>query len=307
MRPDTPEPPDTPDTPEPLDTLDPAQNDQSISRRDMLKTVAVAGGAATLAGCSRRSESTESGALKGKKLAMVIDLQRCTGCGGCSLACKTENNTPDGIFWSNKITQTYGTYPNVNFEYIPTLCNHCENAPCVEVCPTAAMHCADAGIVNHDPDICIGCKACAVACPYDAVYVNHEKPHGFWRDRSSVLGDMTSSASDVTMKVNGKEIPYYNPARDKDTPGTAIRPKGVPEKCNFCLHRVKRGQLPACVEGCPCDARIFGDLNDPDSAVSRLLGKYKPSRLKEHLGTSPKVFYIRSYNRGAYQSTKGTV
>ena len=279
-----------------------------ISRRGMFRATAgacAAGAAAAV--MSEKTAAAASGGLKGKKLAMVIDLQRCTGCGGCSLACKIENNTPDGIFWSNKLTQTFGKFPNVNYEYIPTLCNHCERAPCVEVCPTAAMHRAEAGIINHDPDICIGCKACAVACPYDAVSVNHQKPHAFWRDEKSTMKGITSSAAEVTLKVKGKELPYYNGARDRDTPGTAIRPKGVPEKCNFCLHRVRKGQLPACVEACPCDARIFGDLNDPNSAVSRLLGKYKPSRLKEHLGTSPKVFYIRSYNRGAYTSTKGEV
>ena len=294
------------------DTNANTDRNQSLSRRNMFTAVAVAGaavagGMATLTGCTRQKSSAGTVSLNGKRFGMVIDLHRCTGCGGCSVACRAENNTSEGFFWSNKITETYGTYPNVNSEYIPTLCNHCDHAPCVEVCPTAAMHRAEADIVNHDPDICIGCKACAVACPYDAVYVNSEKPHDFWRDETSLLDGMTSSAQEVTIKVKGKEVPYYNPARDRDTPGTAIRPKGVPEKCNFCMHRLKHGQLPACVEACPCDARIFGDLNDPNSAVSRLLGKYKPSRLKEHLGTSPKVFYIRSYNRGAYQSTKGNV
>ena len=287
------------------------KNVSSLTRRSALRkagaAVAAVVGAGVLTRCGPDASSSSSSVLKGKKLAMVIDLQRCIGCGGCSLACKTENNTPEGIFWSNKTTRTYGKYPNVNFEYIPTLCNHCENAPCVSVCPTAAMHCTDGGIVNHDPSICIGCKACAVACPYGAVYVNKEKPHAFWRNQDVALLDITSSASEVKEKVKGSGTPYYNPARDKDTPGTAIRPKGVPEKCNFCLHRIKQGQLPACVEACPCNARIFGDLNDPKSAVSRLLGKYRPARLKEHLGTSPKDFYIRSYNQGAYKSTKGSV
>jgi molybdopterin-containing oxidoreductase family iron-sulfur binding subunit len=270
----------------------------------MFKATAAAGAAVAM--LPQRADAA-SGSLKGKKLAMVIDLQRCTGCGGCSLACRTENNTPEGIFWSNKITKTFGEYPNVNFEYIPTLCNHCEDAPCEDVCPTAAMHYTDAGIVSHDPDICIGCKACAVACPYGAIYVNRREPHSFWHDGQRALKDITSSGREVTEKVGGNGTPYFNPARDRDKPGTAIRPKGVVEKCNFCLHRVRQGQLPACVEGCPCNARIFGDLNDPSSPVSRLLGKYRATRLKEHLGTSPKVFYIRSYNRGAYQSTKGTV
>lgn len=279
-----------------------------LSRRSVFKRAGalLAATVATVA-TAKPAQAAASTSLKGKKLAMVIDLQRCTGCGGCSLACKTENNTPEGIFWSNKISQTYGKYPNVNHEYIPTLCNHCENAPCIDVCPTAAMHRVDGGIVNHDPDICIGCKACAVACPYGSIYVNKEEPHAFWRDGGSAIKGITASASEVMEKVNGKGTPYYNPARDKDAPGTAVRPAGVPEKCNFCLHRVKRGQLPACVEACPCNARIFGDLNDSSSEVSKLMGKYKPMRLKEHMGTSPKVFYIRSYNRGAYESTKGSV
>lgn len=284
----------------------------NLSRRDVFKRAgAVLAATMSTAVTAKPALAAPSTSLKGKKLAMVIDLQRCTGCGGCSLACKTENNTPDGMFWSNKISQTYGKYPNVNHEYIPTQCNHCEDAPCVDVCPTAAMHRIDGGIVNHDPDICIGCKACAVACPYSAIFVNKEKPHAFWRDKSSAIKGITASASEVKEKVNGTGTPYYNPARDKDrgvdASGPAIRPAGVPEKCNFCLHRVKRGQLPACVEACPTNARIFGDLNEPSSEVSQLLGKYKPMRLKEHLGTSPKVFYIRSYNRGAYESTKGSV
>ncbi len=283
------------------------KHEETISRRQLFTTAGVVGAAFAAATMRPETAGAAAKSLKGKKFAMVIDLQRCTGCGGCSLACKIENNTPDGIFWSNKLTQTFGTFPNVNFEYIPTLCNHCENAPCVEVCPTAAMHRTEGEIVDHDPDICIGCKACAVACPYSAISVNHEKPHAFWRDDERAMEGMTSSGQEVTVRVKGREIPYYNSARERDTPGTGIRPKGVPEKCNFCLHRLRRGKLPACVEACPCNARIFGDLNDSNSEVSRLLGKYKPSRLKEHLGTSPKVFYIRSYNRGAYPSTKGSV
>jgi len=262
-------------------------------------------GAAAAAAILPKRAIADRSSLSGKKLAMLIDLQRCTGCGGCSVACKIENNTPEGVFWSNKLSRTYGTFPNVNFEYIPTLCNHCDNAPCVQVCPTAAMHRVDGGIVNHDPNICIGCKACAVACPYGAVYVNHEEPHAFWRDDAAALEGMTASAREVKEKVKGNGTPYFNAARDKDTPGTGIRQKGVVEKCNFCMHRVKQGELPACVEACPCNARVFGDLNDPSGPVSQLLGRFKPTRLKEHLGTRPKVFYIRSFNRGAYKSTKG--
>ena len=92
------------------------------------------------------------------RYAMVIDLQRCVGCGGCSIACRNENNVSDGIYWSDKITETYGVFPNVRYHYIPTLCNHCDNAPCVRGCPTKAMYKLKNGITMHDPRKCIGCS-----------------------------------------------------------------------------------------------------------------------------------------------------
>ena len=100
------------------------------------------------------------------KYAMVIDLQRCVGCGACSIACRNENNVSEGIYWSSKITETSGTFPNVRYHYRPTLCNHCSNAPCVTGCPTKAMHKLDNGITMHDPDKCIGCQTCLKSCPY---------------------------------------------------------------------------------------------------------------------------------------------
>ena len=86
-----------------------------------------------------------------------------------------------------------------------------------------------------------------------------------------------------------------------------MRYKGIVEKCTFCDHRIKNGKLPYCVERCPADARIFGDLNDPDSSVNQIIGKYMPMRLKEHLGTEPKIFYVRDFNAGRYKGTKGSI
>ena len=106
-------------------------------------------------------------------------------------------------------------------------------------------------------------------------------------------------------KVGAKVVPYYNPERDDTLPG--IRPKGVVEKCTFCDHRIKKGQLPYCVEACPADARIFGDISDPKSEVSVLLGKFRPFRLREQIGTEPHVFYIRDFNPAHYEPTKGGV
>lgn len=234
---------------------------------------------------------------------MVIDRQKCVGCGACSVACKSENNVPDGIRWSDKISETSGTFPNVRFDYTPTLCNHCEDAPCVRGCPTQAMHKAEGGITMHDPDKCIGCKACMMNCPYGVISYNWTDPFKDWRGKTALIEGCTTAPDEVAPKVGGDVIPYYNPERDATLDG--IRPRGVVEKCTFCDHRIKVGKLPRCVDACPSDARVFGDLDDPKSAVSMLLGKYQPTRLKEHLGTGPKIYYIRSFNPGTYIQTKG--
>lgn len=239
------------------------------------------------------------------RYAMVIDLQRCVGCGGCSLACRNENNVPDGIYWSNKITETRGTFPNVRYHYIPTLCNHCENAPCVRGCPTQAMHKLDNGITMHNPQKCIGCKYCEFNCPYGVIYFNWRRPHPNWQKSQVVIKNGTSSAEEMTKKAGGKVIPYYNPEREATLPG--IRPKGVVEKCTFCDHRIKKDLLPRCVEACPADARIFGNIKDPKSKIRQLLGKFRPFKLREQLGTEPHVFYIRDFNPAEYEAGKGGV
>jgi Fe-S-cluster-containing dehydrogenase component len=240
------------------------------------------------------------------KYAMVIDLQSCVGCGACSIACKNENNLAEGVFWSNKITETHGTFPNVRYHYIPTLCNHCEDAPCVRGCPTTAMHKLDNGITMHDTKKCIGCRYCMFNCPYGVIYFNWQKPFKFWRDDKAVIKGCTASPQELVKKVNnGRGTPYYNPERDATLPG--VRPKGIVEKCTFCDHRIKRGELPYCVEACPADARIFGDLENGDSEVVFLLGKFRPMRLQEHLGTKPNVYYIRNFNPAAYEVRKGGV
>ena len=138
------------------------------------------------------------------RYAMVIDLQRCVGCGGCSIACRNENNVTEGIYWSNKITETVGTFPNVRYHYIPTLCNHCSNAPCVRGCPTRAMHKLANGITMHDPDKCIGCKYCEFNCPYGVIYFNWEKPHKFWRSEAAVIPGGTASPKKWSKRSAGR-------------------------------------------------------------------------------------------------------
>jgi len=237
----------------------------------------------------------------------VIDLQRCTGCGGCIISCKSENNIQEGVTWANKIAKTVGTFPDVRMDFIPTLCNHCEHAPCVRACPTGAMHKDEYNITAHNPEICIGCKTCKAMCPYDVISINATETHRFWRDDKAMLQGCTSSGREVAQKAKGNVIPYYNKDKEKTYPEASLRHKGIPEKCTFCDHMIREGKLPFCVESCPANARIVGDLNDPTSEVRKLLGKYRSWRLKEHLGTEPKVFYIRSFNAGGYRATKGDV
>ena len=228
-----------------------------------------------------------------KQYGMVIDLHACVGCSACDIACKNENNLPHGFAWSNHIIETRGVFPNVNYRYVPTLCNHCSNAPCVKNCPTGAMYKSEHGITMLDASKCIGCATCIIACPYGVIYRNNDEPHDEMRnDAQAAIPDCTSTGSEIAGK-NGTPIPVYNPSREPSMP--AIRPKGVAEKCTFCNHRLERGELPACVEACPAAARIFGDLNDPDSAPSRLLAKHDPKVLQPEKGTRPNVFYIRDY------------
>ncbi len=226
-----------------------------------------------------------------KQYAMVIDLHRCVGCAACDIACKSENNVPDDFHWSTHIIETTGRFPNVRHRYIPTLCNHCNNAPCVANCPTTAMYKSEDGLTLHDADKCIGCAACKLSCPYGVIYRNNDRPHQrFANDGSPAIPECTSTGEEVVART-GTPIPYYNPARAETYPG--VRYKGIVEKCNFCDHRLAKGLLPACVEACPAGARIFGDLNDPESPPRQAMAKYRYHVLQLDKGTRPNVFYIR--------------
>lgn len=277
----------------------------NLSRRGFFKCMGA--GAATVglaSGCSRKDPNEGLQHLLGTNLVMVIDLQRCTGCGGCDLACKSENNLRTGHFWSHHITNTVGTFPNVRYEYLPTLCNHCENAPCEKACPTSAIHKVAGNITAHDPEKCIGCRACIINCPYGEVHANFGQPHNEWTQEDELIAGVTGSPKTTVKEVGGHGTPYYNNERENFATGN--RYHGIVEKCDFCLHRLKEKKLPACVKRCPTDARVFGDLNDPNSSVSKLLAKYRPFRRMEHLGTQPKVFYIRGFNSASdYVQTKG--
>jgi molybdopterin-containing oxidoreductase family iron-sulfur binding subunit len=193
-----------------------------------------------------------------------VDLKRCVGCNACVVACKAEHNTPNGIFCTAVLEKEEGRFPDVRRLFIPVLCNHCDAPACVDVCPTGASHIRADGIVAIDWGRCMGCKACIAACPYQA-------RHGV-EDNRILLCD-------------GRTV-FANPA-------VRSCPSRVPIKCDFCVHRVERGQLtPACVEVCPTSARIFGDVDDPEGTVPRLLSRHRAWGLMQDKGTGPRVFYI---------------
>ncbi|WP_434509930.1 sulfate reduction electron transfer complex DsrMKJOP subunit DsrO [Desulfitobacterium sp. AusDCA] len=204
-----------------------------------------------------------------KKLGMVIDLKRCTGCTTCANACKMQNNVPMGMLWNRVLTEggeeydtAAGVYPNVQKSFLPIACQHCENAPCVKACPVGATYKDEFGRVLINYDRCIGCRYCMAACPYNARVFNWQEP---------------------------VREPGFNYG-DKNVP---VRKVGVMEKCTMCKERTDIGLEPMCVKCCPARARKFGDLNDPESEVSRLIRERNGQQLLPEKGTKPQVYYLR--------------
>lgn len=195
------------------------------------------------------------------RYGMVIDVTVCMGCTACVAACSVQNETP---YWNDK-WRTHvsdvqrGVFPDVTRDFVPRLCMHCENAPCEQVCPTGATHHTEEGVVLVDYDKCMGCKACEVACPYGARY-------GYERED-------VKKAHEIYGEDTKHQVPHV-------------------DKCTFCYDRVKEGMQPACVATCPGESRMFGDLDDPNSKVAKLVASGKAKALGEHLGTKPRVFYI---------------
>lgn len=202
---------------------------------------------------------------------MVIDLRRCVGCNACTVACKVSNGTPPEMHFSHVEMSEEGTYPNARTEYLPVLCQHCENAACVTVCPTGASYTDEDGVVRIDQDKCIGCRFCITSCPYDVRTYLAEPVAGYYPDKG----------------LTDQEKALY-----------AGYDHGCVYKCDFCASKgyIDSEQGPACVQTCPGAARIFGDLDDPSSEVSQLVGRFQTERLGEEYGTEPKVFYIARTN-----------
>jgi Fe-S-cluster-containing dehydrogenase component len=241
-----------------------------------------------------------------KRYGMVIDLDKCTGCGACMVACFSENNVPFkadesdkrlSITWMKVYKVTNGeSFPDTEVCYFPRPCQHCAgqhegHSPCVSVCPaTATDYSRETGIVSQIYTRCFGCRYCMGACPYHARYFN-------WWD-----------------PVWPKGMEQYL------SPNVSPRMRGIVEKCSFCFHRYQLARdkafaeerrdleendyQTACTQACPAGAIIFGDLNNPDHRVHQLARPdvqhgYKAKnphafRLLERLGTNTKVYYLSS-------------
>ncbi len=204
------------------------------------------------------------------RMGMVIDLHRCVGCHTCSVACKVANNVPKETWWNRVLTDggeaidtLGGEYPNASIKFFPVSCQHCENPACVKVCPVGATYKDPAtGIVRQDYDKCIGCRMCMAACPYTGVRsFNWEEPQNYLDHN---LGDA--------------DAPEHQ--------------KHVVEKCTFCYQRQARGEEPACMELCMARARFWGDLDDPESDVFKLVHSRESITLLPEKGTKPSVYYL---------------
>ena len=217
--------------------------------------------------------------IPGTKFVYAINLSVCNGNGKCVEACHRENNhdrstnqsyirvleMPKGTMDMGQGNTTYDhEVPADDKFYMPVQCQQCDEPPCVDVCPVQATWKEDDGIVVVDYNWCIGCRYCEAACPYHARRFNWKKP----------------------------EVPAVEVNPDQGYLSNRIRPQGVVEKCHYCLHRTRKGRLPACLEACPTGARVFGNILDPDSEVRWILDNKRVFLLKEELGTKPSFFYF---------------
>jgi Fe-S-cluster-containing dehydrogenase component len=218
------------------------------------------------------------------KWSMVIDLDKCTGCQACVVACQAENNVPineESAFHERRVFEWIrieryweGDFPDVKARFIPILCQHCDNAPCEPVCPVYATYHNDEGLNVQVYNRCVGTRYCGNNCPYHARNFNYWEP--VWPE-------------DLRHQLN---------------PDVTVRTRGVMEKCSMCVQRIRRATrgkkevpdgafAPACVQACPTSAMTFGNINDENSAVSKKAKNERHFKVFEHLGTAPNVIYLK--------------
>ena len=215
---------------------------------------------------------------------MVVDLDKCTGCQACVVACQAENNVPineESAYLAGRVIEWLrieryweGEFPNVKARFIPMLCQHCDNAPCEPVCPVYATYHNNEGLNVQVYNRCVGTRYCGNNCPFHARMFNYWEP--VWPEE----------------------------LRNQLNPDVTVRSRGVMEKCSFCVQRIRRATrggkevedqsfAPACVQACPTSALVFGDLNDPTSRVVELSNDERHFKVLEQLGTSPSVIYLK--------------
>jgi Fe-S-cluster-containing dehydrogenase component len=219
---------------------------------------------------------------------LIVDLDRCTGCQACVVACQAENNVPtvgehetiEGrwLHWIHVERYWEGEYPNIKARFMPVMCQQCAAAPCEPVCPVFATYHTPEGLNAQIYNRCIGTRFCGSACPYK------------------------------TRTYNWLEPEFPEPLNEQLNPDVTVRSRGLIEKCTFCVQRIRRIEIeahaqgrepvdgeiqPACVQTCPPGALIFGDLNDPNSRVSQLATSHRSFKLLGELGTNPGVIYLK--------------
>jgi len=221
------------------------------------------------------------GPLPGVEFAYALDISRCIGCRRCVYGCVDENNQSrdpqvqwirvlemaeeEGIDFAHADAYYEAEQvPRPGHTYLPVACQQCRNPPCVKSCPVGATWQEPDGITVIDYDWCIGCRCCLSSCPYGARHFNWSEPN----------------------------LPPEQLNPDTHVLGNRPRPKGVVEKCTFCIHRTREGRYPACVEVCPVGARKFGDLRDPDGEIRYIIENKRVFVLKSELNTRPRFYYF---------------
>jgi len=223
------------------------------------------------------------------KWGMIVDLDKCTGCQACVVACHAENNVPiageaetirgRSMHWMRIERYWEGEYPDIHARFLPTFCQQCQQAPCEPVCPTyASYHSPEQNLNGQVYSRCIGTRYCANNCPYRVRVFNYLQPR------------------------------WDEPLEQQLNPDVTMRSAGVMEKCTFCIQRIRRREeeansegrplrdgevVPACAQACPASALIFGDLYDEASRVNQLLPSQRSFHLLEHLGTETVVYYLK--------------
>lgn len=209
------------------------------------------------------------------RYVMIADLNRCIGCQTCTAACKHTNATPPEVQWRKVLDLELGVYPDAKRVFMPVGCQHCADPPCMHVCPSTATGQRGDGIVTIDYDLCIGCGYCIIACPYQARF-----------------------------KVDAAEFAYGDQPTVIEEYRFDEGTIGVAQKCTFCADRVDAGverglvpgvdpdATPACVNSCVADALSFGDIEDENSNVSRLLEENSWFQMHAELDTEPGFYYL---------------